>query len=111
MGDDPSIGEYERLLFSMKTTARKELVLLHPDRYVVPGSTREWLKVCSCRTRTFKSAKVTSQNRPWVHQHIHVELPVCIERGRRSLNVLTCVDRDWYFLFPKSPLYRKGPTQ
>ncbi|KAJ6623144.1 hypothetical protein B0H10DRAFT_1873583 [Mycena sp. CBHHK59/15] len=58
MGDDPSIGEYERLLLSMKTTARKELVLLHPDRTVVPGSTREWLK-----------------NRPWVHQHIHMELP------------------------------------
>ncbi|KAJ6541870.1 hypothetical protein B0H19DRAFT_1175019 [Mycena capillaripes] len=58
MGDDPSIGEYERLLLSMKTTARKELVLLHPDRSVAPGSTREWLK-----------------NRPWVHQHIHVELP------------------------------------
>ncbi|KAF7347414.1 Lysophospholipase NTE1 [Mycena venus] len=57
-GDDPSIGEYERLLLSMKTTARKELILLHPDRTVVPGSTREWLK-----------------NRPWVHQHIHVELP------------------------------------
>lgn len=45
MGDDPSIGEYERLLLSMKTTARKELVLLHPNRSVVPGSTREWLKV------------------------------------------------------------------
>lgn len=45
MGDDPSIGEYERLLLSMKTTARKELILLHPDRSVVPGSTREWLKV------------------------------------------------------------------
>ena len=45
MGDDPSIGEYERLLLSIKTTARKELILLHPDRSVVPGSTREWLKV------------------------------------------------------------------
>lgn len=56
--DDPSMGEYERLLLSMKTTARKELVLLHPDRSVTPGSTREWLKT-----------------RPWVHQHIHVELP------------------------------------
>ncbi|TFY71167.1 hypothetical protein EVG20_g1831 [Dentipellis fragilis] len=40
MGDDPSIGEYERLLLSMKTTARKELVLLHPDRSVYPGSTQ-----------------------------------------------------------------------
>ncbi|OCH95670.1 patatin-domain-containing protein [Obba rivulosa] len=58
MGDDPSIGEYERLLLSMKTTARKELVLLHPERSVVPGSTRQWLK-----------------SRPWIHQHIHVELP------------------------------------
>ena len=44
-GDDPGIGEYERLLLSMKTTARKELVLLHPQRAVIPGSTREWLKV------------------------------------------------------------------
>ena len=44
LGDDPAIGEYERLLLSMKTTAQKELVLLHPDRSVVPGSTREWLK-------------------------------------------------------------------
>ncbi|KAL0066550.1 phosphatidylcholine and lysophosphatidylcholine phospholipase [Marasmius tenuissimus] len=58
IGDEPSLGEYERLLLSMKTTARKELILLHPDRSVVPGSTREWLK-----------------NRPWIHQHIHVELP------------------------------------
>lgn len=45
MGDDPGTGEYERLLLSMKTTARKELVLLHPTRSVLPGSTREWLKV------------------------------------------------------------------
>ncbi len=45
MGEDPTLGEYERLLLSMKTTARKELVLLHPDRSVIPGSTREWLKV------------------------------------------------------------------
>ncbi|TFY82853.1 hypothetical protein EWM64_g1159 [Hericium alpestre] len=58
MGDDPSIGDYERLLLSMKTTARKELILLHPDRSILPGSTREWLK-----------------NRPWIHQHLHVELP------------------------------------
>jgi lysophospholipid hydrolase len=45
MGDDPILGEYERLLLSMKTTARKELIILHPDRSVLPGSTREWLKV------------------------------------------------------------------
>ncbi|KAH9849264.1 patatin-domain-containing protein [Lenzites betulinus] len=57
-GEDASIGEFERLLLSMKTTARKELVLLHPDRSVAPGSTREWLKL-----------------RPWIHRHMHVELP------------------------------------
>lgn len=45
MGDEPSTSEYERLLLSTKTTARKELVLLHPDRTVIPGTTREWLKV------------------------------------------------------------------
>ncbi|OBZ78912.1 Lysophospholipase NTE1 [Grifola frondosa] len=66
VGDDPSIGEYERLLLSMKTTARKELVLLHPDRSVVPGSTREWLK-----------------HRPWVHQHMHIELPGIIVSAPR----------------------------
>ena len=44
-GEDSSLGEYERMLMSVKTTARKELVLLHPDRSVVPGSTREWVKV------------------------------------------------------------------
>ena len=49
MGDDPGLGEYERLLLSMKTTARKELIFLHPVRSVVPGSTREWLKVCATR--------------------------------------------------------------
>ncbi|EJU00079.1 patatin-domain-containing protein [Dacryopinax primogenitus] len=57
-GDEPSVGEYERVVLSTKTTARKELVLLHPERTVTPGSTREWLK-----------------NRSWVHMHHHVELP------------------------------------
>ena len=43
--DDPSIGEYERFLVGSKTTARKELVLVHPDQSVKSGTTREWLKV------------------------------------------------------------------
>ncbi|KAG8959437.1 phosphatidylcholine and lysophosphatidylcholine phospholipase [Tulasnella sp. 408] len=63
MGDDPSIGEYERLLLTTKTTARKELVLLHPDRSVPQGSTREWLKI-----------------RPWVHAYHHVELPGIVKQ-------------------------------
>ncbi|KAG8976209.1 phosphatidylcholine and lysophosphatidylcholine phospholipase [Tulasnella sp. 425] len=63
MGDDPSIGEYERLLLTTKTTARKELVLLHPDRSVPQGSTREWLKI-----------------RQWVHAYHHVELPGIVKQ-------------------------------
>lgn len=54
---EPTIGEYERLLVGMKTTARKELVLLHSDRAVPPGSTRPWL-----------------QARPWIHAWSHCEL-------------------------------------
>lgn len=54
---DPSIGEYERLLVGMKTTARKELVLLHADRAIPPGSTRPWL-----------------QARPWIHAWSHCEM-------------------------------------
>lgn len=57
-GDDPAVGEYERLLLGVKTTARKELVLLHPERSVPPGATREWLK-----------------SRPWINAHHHVEMP------------------------------------
>ncbi|KAK9455748.1 hypothetical protein V1511DRAFT_458656 [Dipodascopsis uninucleata] len=55
---DPSIGEYERLLIGMKTTARKELVLIHDDRYVPPGQTNVWLK-----------------NRIWIHAHHHIQMP------------------------------------
>lgn len=58
MGDDPALGEYEKLLLATKTTARKELILLHDERAVAPGSTRPWLR-----------------NRPWLHAHHHVELP------------------------------------
>jgi hypothetical protein len=42
---EPELGEYEKLLVGMKTTARKELVLLHSERNVLPGTTRPWLKV------------------------------------------------------------------
>jgi lysophospholipid hydrolase len=58
LGDsDPSIGEYEQLLLSMKTTARKELVLLHSDRSCTPGTTSEWLKL-----------------RLWIHAHYHIQM-------------------------------------
>ncbi|KAF2863792.1 patatin-domain-containing protein, partial [Piedraia hortae CBS 480.64] len=57
----PAIGEYERLLLTVKTTARKELVLLHSERYCSSGTTRAWLK-----------------NRPWVnggHHHVQMAIP------------------------------------
>ncbi|KAL4401187.1 phosphatidylcholine and lysophosphatidylcholine phospholipase [Malassezia pachydermatis] len=57
LGDDPHVGEMERTLLSIKTTARKELVLLHPERSVRSGTTREWLKP-----------------RPWVTAHHHIEM-------------------------------------
>ncbi|KAI9295935.1 patatin-domain-containing protein [Neoconidiobolus thromboides FSU 785] len=57
--EDPSIGEFERLLISSKTTARKELVLLHPDHMVPSGSTQNWLK-----------------SRLWIHAHHHVQFPL-----------------------------------
>lgn len=52
-------GEYETLLVKMKTTARTDLVLLHPERYVPPGSTSAWLN-----------------NRIWVKFHHHVQMEV-----------------------------------
>ncbi|CAK7913123.1 lysophospholipase Nte1p [[Candida] anglica] len=54
-----TMGEYERLLIKQKTTARTELCLIHPERYVAAGSTSIWLK-----------------NRIWVqgHHHIHMEM-------------------------------------
>lgn len=54
---DPSIGEYERVLLTTKSTARKELVLLHQDRYVPAGQTKNWLR-----------------NRSWIHSHHHVQM-------------------------------------
>ncbi|KAG0650516.1 Lysophospholipase NTE1 [Hyphodiscus hymeniophilus] len=54
----PAIGEYERFLLGMKTTARKELVLLHADRFSQQGLTRSWLR-----------------NRVWINGgHHHVQM-------------------------------------
>ncbi|KAK3307113.1 uncharacterized protein B0T15DRAFT_553525 [Chaetomium strumarium] len=54
----PEIGEYERFMLGMKSTARKILVLLHQERYSSPGLTRRWLK-----------------NRVWINGgHFHVQM-------------------------------------
>ncbi|CAK7227705.1 phosphatidylcholine and lysophosphatidylcholine phospholipase [Sporothrix curviconia] len=55
----PEIGEYERFMLGMKSTARKLLVLLHAERYSASGLTRSWLK-----------------NRVWINGgHYHVQMP------------------------------------
>lgn len=56
---DPAVGDYERLLLKLNTSARTELVLLHPERNVVAGSTNNWLK-----------------NRHWVEAHHHIQFQV-----------------------------------
>ena len=54
----PEIGEYERYLLTTKTTVRKELVLLHAERYCQPGMTRQWLR-----------------NRMWINgSHHHIQM-------------------------------------
>jgi lysophospholipid hydrolase len=74
----PNIGEYERFLLTTKTTARKELVLLHAERYCPSGLTRKWLR-----------------NRPWIngsHHHIQMSFRATTEpvhpAGRRFGNAL-----------------------
>jgi lysophospholipid hydrolase len=55
----PNIGEYERFLLTVKTTARKELVLLHSEKFCQPGLSGKWLR-----------------NRPWVNgSHHHIQMP------------------------------------
>ncbi|KAF2730823.1 lysophospholipase NTE1 [Polyplosphaeria fusca] len=73
-----NIGEYERLLLTTKTTARKELVILHPERFCPSGLTRKWLR-----------------NRPWIngsHHHIQMSFRTAAEpahpAGRRFQNAL-----------------------
>ncbi|GAA5859717.1 hypothetical protein JCM8547_006997 [Rhodosporidiobolus lusitaniae] len=74
-GADPELGEHEKLLVGMKTTARKELILLHAERNVHSGTTRPWLK-----------------NRPWIHAHHHVEmLGATPEMDRSNLDDVAAV--------------------
>ncbi|GMM30107.1 lysophospholipase [Martiniozyma asiatica (nom. inval.)] len=55
--NEPFIGDYERLLVKAKTSARTELVILHPERFVEPGMTNKWLK-----------------NRIWIHSYHHIQM-------------------------------------
>ncbi|GJJ73996.1 lysophospholipid hydrolase [Entomortierella parvispora] len=77
--EDPAIGDYERLLVSMKTTARKELVLLHSNRHCAPGSTAAWLK-----------------SRMWVHAHHHIQMsfkgPTMLSDQARKKTIMNLKD-------------------
>jgi lysophospholipid hydrolase len=65
---DSSISSSERALISMKITARKELVLLHPNPVIQTGVTREWLKP-----------------RSWIHTHHHIQLSQSFVSGNASM--------------------------
>ena len=54
----PAIGEYERFMLGMKSTAQKTLVLLHTERFSRTGLTRSWLR-----------------NRMWINGgHHHIQM-------------------------------------
>jgi lysophospholipid hydrolase len=91
--DDPAVGEYEKLLNI--TTARKDLVLLHNERYVVQGSTAEWL------TR-----------RSWVNAHHHVQMHVPYRRLTSNTRNPTLLDDLSKLLRPSSIVNsRTAPTR
>lgn len=79
---DNSVSDVERLLSNIKTTARKELVLIHPKREVVPLSTTKWLS-----------------KRPWIQAHHHVQmiLPSSNTFGNSQKKQLTLLDLKDHF--------------
>jgi lysophospholipid hydrolase len=69
--NDGVLGEYEQcLLGNVKSTARKELVLLHAGASVPPGTTHRWL-----------------HRRPWVHAHHHIRWQTSVHQARRTPSV------------------------
>ena len=61
---DPNLGDCEKTMLRLvKTSARKELVLLHPTHFIETGSTRDWLKL-----------------RPWIYRHHHLQMPLFVSR-------------------------------
>lgn len=85
----PDVGEYERLLVKAKTTARTELILLHAEKYVEPGSTHKWLK-----------------NRIWVHSYHHIQMQ-CSNDHHSTNNSKTFFGQiDNLTLFSKKFMYK-----
>ena len=84
LGDgDPSVGEYERFLINMKTTARKELVLLHGEKYCASGTTQEWPKVRNVYLRESQSKRIRDTDNSILriafgYKHIIIFLCPCV---------------------------------
>ncbi|RHZ78801.1 hypothetical protein Glove_156g41 [Diversispora epigaea] len=99
LGDEnSSIGEYESLLIGTKTTARKELVLLHAERFCSTGTTRQWLN-----------------NRSWIHAHHHVQMtmmkPTILEKETNQNRLMHFRDQLQQFYsrkLKKSPATHSG---
>ncbi|CAB60678.1 lysophospholipase [Schizosaccharomyces pombe] len=105
---NPNIGEYEQHLIAMKSTARKELVLLHPERFCPSGLTRLWLK-----------------ERPWVYAHHHVQLRIGLDNeisqnneAKVFLNIIRAKVQNLHYGFRKyidwkhlHPVYQANRAQ
>lgn len=103
---DCMIGDYERLLLSTKTTARKELVLLHSEKHVIQGNTRLWLR-----------------HRTWVTAHHHLVMEMVggdksARRPRAAQRTITTIKNKienvqnsiskYTNRFDQRPIYREG---
>ncbi|CAG8534116.1 693_t:CDS:2 [Cetraspora pellucida] len=99
LGDEEAtIGEYESLLIGTKTTARKELVLLHAEKHCAPGTTRQWLK-----------------NRSWIHAYHHIQMamlkPTMLSgRPRKNalMNIQARLRRYYSTIMERSPTTQNG---
>eukprot|EP00835_Amoeboradix_gromovi_P002093 NODE_111_length_19413_cov_0.323703.p1 type:complete len:1133 gc:universal NODE_111_length_19413_cov_0.323703:19137-15739(-) len=69
--DHSSVSDFERYFLAIKTTARKELVLIHNTKFVDSCSTSWWLN-----------------NRPWIHAHHHIEMKLADSSKSESDNPL-----------------------
>ncbi|EPY50585.1 lysophospholipase [Schizosaccharomyces cryophilus OY26] len=105
---NPRIGEFESYLIAMKCTARKELVLIHPERFCPSGLTRTWLK-----------------ERPWVYAHHHLQLRAGRDNemvdhndGKEFLNIIRSKVMNLHYGFRKyidwkhlHPVYQTNRAQ
>ncbi|EEB08938.1 lysophospholipase [Schizosaccharomyces japonicus yFS275] len=106
----PIVSDFEKFLLSTKSTARKELVLLHRERFCMPGLTRTWLR-----------------ERPWIHAHHHIQMELSINlepemtkdtEAKLFLNTIRTKVQNLHFEFRKyidwkhvRPVYRTARSQ